>query len=213
MGIFDRKPASAPQTAPAAGAPPPQYTQRTAPPQDSWNEDDDPFADAADAAKKAGGTRFPQIFSDGQCSHALVVDRIIGRRARLGGQSYLVECRVVWCSRPDIAAGTPRTFMELQSKEGWLSRVAKFIMAASGCTAADIDTPGVKSTFSPDQPFVGLMFMNDNSPSPDRKDASGQPFINTNFRAMNASEWARFAPMMQALDANWRPNALQPGAS
>jgi len=208
MGIFDKRPATAPETAPPQAA-------AQAPADDGYDD----FANMSDAAQKAGGARYPQLFTDGQCSQILVVDRIKYFRTRIGKiGTYLVEVRVVATNNPKVQVGTPRTIMERADKEGYDSRIAKFIMAACGCGPHDVDTPGTVKTYSSEQPFTGLMFASDGVPAVDKlgkpklDGRTGQQFINVNLRALNATEFAQAAEVWRQVEPSWQVNPLQPGA-
>jgi len=202
MGIFDKRPAAAPATAPQT--PPPQANGQ------QWgNEDDDAYGDIGNEAKKAGGNRLPWFTDKG--THIVCVDRVIGKKDRKKIDRYIIETRVVHCDNPAVQPGAPRGKQESSDKDGWLSRVAQFIMGATGCSADDIDKAGTHSTFSPDQPLAGILLACDVVPNPEKADKQGNPFMNTYWRALNAAEFQRFAPMMKALDPGWQPNGVQPG--
>lgn len=172
--------------------------------------DYDDFDGIGEAALKQGGTRYPQLFSDGQCSHILCIDKIRWMKTRKGPFQYLVEFRVVASNNPRVPPGTPRTYIEQQGKEGWDGRVARFIMGSMGIPGKDVDKAGTRATFADAQPLSGILVVSDMSPASNKKDNNGQPFINVNFRPLSAAEFHAASTAMQQLDQAWRPNQLQP---
>jgi len=200
MGIFDKQ---RPATAPGQQPPPQSNGQQ-------WgSNDDDAYGDINKEAKSGGFARLPYFNEKG--THIVCVDRVIGKKDRKKIDRYIIETRVVHSDNPAVVPGSPRMKMESSDKDGWLARVAQFIMGATGCSPDDIDTAGTRSTFDPSQPLQGILLACDVVPSPDKKDASGNPFMNSSWRALNAAEFQRAAPLWKALDPSWQPNGAQPG--
>lgn len=205
-------PPAAPQ-----GYPPPQngYGQPAppaAPSGDAPTDDDDGLGNIADAALKAGGTRYPQLFMDGACTAVVCIDRTKYFKTRKKFWQYTVELHIVASNAPGVTPGSPRTYMEQSCKEGWESRVARYIMGVTGLPAKEIDESGTRATYHESQPLSRMLVAVDLSPNSNgKKDANtGRPFLNTNFRPLNAAEFAHFAQVEKSINPQWEPNPLQP---
>lgn len=202
--------------APFGGYPPPQGAQPYGQPAQPYGQpaqqpaDYDDFDGINEAAQKQGGTRYPQFFSDQQCSHIAVIDKIAWKKTRNGPFMYLAELRVVVSTNPRVSPGAPRTYMEKQGKEGWDGRIARFIMGALGIPGKDVDKAGTRATFSDAQPLTGILVAVDIAPAASKKGQNGEPFMNVNFRPLSAAEFQAAAGFMQQLDPAWKPNQLQP---
>lgn len=186
--------------------------------QEDDSDEDDLLSGIGKAAKELGGDRFPLLYTDGVSEGFVAVRRITKFKKRLGKVvTFAMELMVVESSNPDVKPGAMRSVLEGTDKEAWESRVARFIMAATGAKKEEIDGASWAAAYSADQPFTGLIFAFNNVEATDKEgnvkaNNAGVPYVNAQFRAANGADWARLSKVMAELDPQWKANALQPGA-